>query len=233
MVGTVTNAGAIIAGGLIGVFIKKGVSESVKNTAIQGIGLAVLLVGAQMALKTNNILIVVISMVIGGIIGEILDIEHKLAGLGNWLEVRFGCDDLNLARAFVTSSLVYCVGAMAVLGAIEDGLTGNPATLYVKSLLDGVSAIFFASTMGIGVVFSAIPVFIYQGCITLLAGMFKDLLSPAVVSELTSTGGLLIIGISINILGIKDIKVGNLLPSILVAVIIAWLAQKYNFAPPL
>lgn len=232
MVGTITNAAAIIVGGLIGIFLKKGISEPVKQTAMQGIGLAVLLVGAQMAFKTNNILIVIISLVIGGVIGEMLGIERRLGRLGNWLEVRFGGGDSNLSRAFVTTSLIYCVGAMAILGSIEDGLTGNSTTLFAKSLLDGVSAIFFASTMGIGVVFSAVPVFAYQGSITLLAELVKNMLSPAVVAELTATGGLLIVGISINILGIKEIRVGNMLPSILVAILLAWLVQYYNLTLP-
>lgn len=228
MLGTITNTAAIVAGGIIGVLLKKGISEQVKVTAMQGIGLAVLLVGAQMAFQTSNILIVIISMVVGGIIGELLGIEKQLARLGNWLEVRFGGSDSNLGRAFVTSSLIYCVGAMAILGSIEDGLTGSHTTLFAKSLLDGISAVFFASTMGIGVILSAIPVFLYQGSITLLADLVKDLFSPEVVAELTATGGLLIAAIGINILGIKELKVGNMLPAVLVAAAIAWLINKYN-----
>lgn len=233
MLGTLTNVAAIIAGSVAGAILKKGISEQVKATVMQGIGLAVLLVGTQMALKTNNVLIVIISLVLGGLIGEFAGIEKQMARAGMWLEKRFGGGESNLARAFVTASLVYCVGAMAILGSIEDGLTGNPTTLYAKSLLDGISAIFFTSTMGIGVVFSAVPVLLYQGSITLLAGTLKDVFSPAVVAEIMGTGGLLIVGIAINILGIKEIKVGNLLPSIPVAILLAWALQKYSSALPL
>ncbi|GBF32501.1 membrane protein, putative [Desulfocucumis palustris] len=232
MLGTITNTAAIVAGSLIGIILKKGISEAVKTTAMQGIGLAVLLVGAQMAFKTNNILIVIISMVIGGIAGEFLAIEKQLAKMGNWLEIKFGRGESNIGRAFVTSSLIYCVGAMAILGSIEDGLTNSHTTLFAKSLLDGISAIFFASTMGIGVIFSAIPVFLYQGGITVLADLVKNLFSPEVIAELTATGGLLIAGIGINILGIKELKVGNMLPSILVAATIAWAIQRYNIVLP-
>lgn len=233
MLGTLTNVAAIIAGGVAGAILKKGISEQVKATVMQGIGLAVLLVGIQMALKTNNVLIVIISLVLGGLIGEIAGIEKQMARSGLWLEKRFGGGESNLARAFVTASLVYCVGAMAILGSIEDGLTGNPTTLYAKSLLDGISAIFFTSTMGIGVIFSALPVLLYQGSITLLAGTLKDVFSPTVVAEIMGTGGLLIVGIAINILGIKEIKVGNLLPAIPMAILLAWAVQKYSSLLPL
>lgn len=228
MLGTFTNVGAIAVGALVGVLMKKGISESIKCTVMQGLGLAILLVGAQMALQTKNILIVIISLVIGGTIGELLKIESHLARLGAWLESKVGGGGGDIARAFVTTSLIYCVGAMAILGSIEDGLTGHPRTLFAKSLLDGASAVFFASTMGIGVVFSAIPVFIYQGAITLLSSLVKGFLSSAVIAELTATGGLLIIGIALTILEIKEIKVGNLLPSILVAALLAWVVQTYH-----
>lgn len=229
MTGTLVNVVAIGFGAIIGVAFKKGISIQIKNTVMQGIGLAVLLVGIQMSLQGSQILIVIISLALGGICGELLKIESNLERLGIWLENKVGGNGGDVARAFVTASLIYCVGAMAVVGAIEDGLTGNPNTLIAKALLDGVSAIFFASTMGIGVIFSGIPVLFYQGAITLLASTLKDVLNPFVINHLTSTGGLLIIGIALNILEIKKISIGNLLPAILIIIPLAYFAQNINF----
>ncbi|MFZ5649520.1 MAG: DUF554 domain-containing protein [Bacillota bacterium] len=228
MTGTVVNAAAIVAGALLGIILRKGIPDPVKNTVMQGVGLSVLLIGAQMSLKTQNVLVVVISLVAGGIIGEVINIEKRLVALGFLLEKKMGGGEGKLARAFVTTSLIYCVGAMAILGSIEDGLTGNPSTLYAKSMLDGISAVIFSSTMGIGVIFSAVPVFLYQGSITLMADSMKSLFTDAVIRELTATGGLLIAGIGINLLEIKEIKVGNLLPSIAVVTLLSWAVQKYG-----
>lgn len=227
MTGTIVNVLAICAGALIGLLLKKGISNNVKNTVMQGIGLAVLLVGGKMALQGSHMLVVIVSLALGGVIGELLRIEHKLENLGLYIEKRIGGNGGDVARAFVISSLIYCVGAMAVVGSIEDGLTGNPGTLYAKSMLDGVSAIFFTSTMGIGVIFSSLPVLVYQGGITLLAATVKDILNPFVISQLTSAGGLLIIGVALNILEIKKISVGNLLPAILVVIPLAYYVDKY------
>ncbi|SFG90304.1 hypothetical protein SAMN05660649_03106 [Desulfotomaculum arcticum] len=229
MTGTIVNAVAIITGAVIGISLKRGISNSIKNTVMQGIGLAVLLVGAQMSLQGSHLLVIIISLALGGICGEVFKIEYRLEQLGIWLENKVGGNGGDVARAFVTTSLIYCVGAMAVVGAIEDGIQSNPDTLFAKSMLDGVSAIFFASTMGIGVLFSSVPVFIYQGTITLLASTVKTILNPYVINQLTATGGLLIIGIAFNILEIKKIKIGNLLPAILFVIPLAYFAQKYNW----
>jgi len=226
--GTLVNVAAIVGGGLLGLALKKGLSEPVKRTVMQGLGLSVILIGAQMALKTQNVLLVIISLVLGGIIGQLVDIERKLALIGNSLETRLGGGESRLSRAFVTSSLIYCVGAMAIIGPIEDGLTGNHTTLFAKSMLDGISAVIFSSTMGVGVIFSAIPVFLYQGSITLLADTIKVFFTEGVIRELTATGGVLIAGIGINLLEIKEIKVGNLLPSIVVVVLLVLLVEKYG-----
>ncbi|MDA8233600.1 MAG: DUF554 domain-containing protein [Clostridia bacterium] len=221
MLGTIVNVAAIIAGGLVGMVLKRGIPDKVKTTVMQGIGLAVVLIGLQMALQTRNPLIVISSLVIGGIIGEFIGIEDKLHKLGLWLEEKVGKDKGEVAKAFVSTSLIYCVGAMGITGAIEDGLNGNSRILFAKAMLDGFSAIIFASTMGMGVLFSSVPVFLYQGAISLLAGWAAALLSGPVTAEMTATGGLLIVGIGINILGIKEIRVGNLLPAIGVAIIFA------------
>lgn len=226
MLGTVVNFAAIVLGAAFGFLLKKGIPERVKCTVMQGIGLAVLLVGVQMALQTRQILVVILSLVLGGLTGEFLNIEGGLSRLGKWLELKVGGGNGEVGRAFVTTSLIYCVGAMAIMGSIEDGLNGNPQILFAKSALDGISAVVFTSTMGIGVAFSSIPVLIYQGAITLLASLLKDILSPAAVAEMSATGGLLIVGIGLNVLNIKEIKVGNLLPAIFYAVPIAILLPK-------
>jgi len=217
--GTTVNLLAIALGGLAGVFFGKAFPEKLKVTVIQGIGLTVMVIGLQMAMKTSNVLIVIASLVIGGIIGEWIDIEARLNHLGQRLERKLSKKgEGQFTKAFVTTSLIYCVGAMAIVGALEDGLNGNHSILFAKSALDGITAIIFASSMGIGVIFSAVPVFIYQGSIALFAGLLQGILSESVVVEMSAVGGLLIFGIGINLLDIKEIKVGNLLPGIFLAV---------------
>lgn len=228
MVGTIVNVLAICAGAIIGVTLKKGIKPAVKKTVMQAIGLSVLLVGLQMSLQSNQIILVVVSLALGGICGELLKIEDNLHRLGLWLQNLVGKKSGDIASAFITTSLIYCVGAMAIVGAIEDGLTGNPNTLFTKAILDGVSAIFFASTMGIGVIFSCIPVLIYQGIITLTASFLKDILNPFVINQLTATGGLLIVGIAINILELKKINIGNLLPAIIIIVPLSYIVKNLN-----
>lgn len=230
MLGTVVNALAILLGGIVGLLFGQALPDKIKRTVIQGIGLSVLLIGGSMALQTNNPLVIIASLVLGGIIGEWIDIEKRLQHLGHWLERKFSKNSHGgrFTKAFVTTSLIYCVGAMAIMGPLESGLTGNHNILYAKSMLDGVSAIVFASSMGIGVLVSAVPVFIYQGAITLAAGFLQEILSPQVITEMGATGGLLIVGIGINVLEIKDIKVGNLLPGIFMAVPITLLFTILN-----
>lgn len=219
MLGTMVNVIAIIVGALFGIIIKKGIKDDYKNTIMDGIGLAVIIIGIMGGIKSDNIILVIGSIVVGSILGEIVDIENKLDNLGNSLQKRFGGKDSNFSKGFVTASLVYCVGAMAIVGSLESGIQGNHQTLFAKSILDGISAIIFASTLGIGVAFSSIPVFIYQGSITLLANSAKSLLTPEVINEMSAVGGILIMAIGINILGIKKIKVGNMLPAVFIPII--------------
>lgn len=220
MKGTLVNAAAILSGSVVGLLLKRGMPERYQHTIMQGLALAVGVIGLQMAFKTQNMLIVILSIVIGAIIGEALNIDDLLTKLGNWLTAKLGSQYGNVGEGFVTASLVYCVGAMAVVGSIQDGLTGDASTLYAKSMLDGVSAVVFASTLGIGVALSSVSVIAYQGTITLLAGAFSTLLTEQIITELTAVGGVLIIGISILMLDVKKIKVANLLPAIPAAVVI-------------
>ncbi|MGB9791991.1 MAG: DUF554 domain-containing protein [Thermacetogeniaceae bacterium] len=230
MLGTVVNAVAVILGALFGNFLKGGFPEKFRVTVMQGVSLAVILIGLSMAIKTQSALVVVLSLVVGGVIGEALRIEDRLTGFGRKLEKRFGSSDDSFTKGFVTSSLVFCVGAMAIMGSIESGLTGKHTTLFVKSILDGVTSVVFASSMGIGVAFSAIPIFLYQGSITLAAAYVKSYLTAAVIREMTATGGLLILAIGLNMLTDRvRIKVGNLLPAIFVAILFAALFARFPF----
>jgi uncharacterized protein len=181
-----------------------------------GLGLAVLLIGVQLAIKSNQMMIVIGSLIGGGIIGELLGIETRLEQLGSFLGSRFKGSG-RVAEGFVTASLLYCVGAMAIMGALQDGLGGRPDILYAKAALDGIASVALASTLGIGVLFSALPLFLYQGVITLGATLAQQVLTPPVVQEMNAVGGLLIVAIGLDLLGMKRLPVGNLLPAVFLA----------------
>lgn len=220
MIGTIVNSLAIIIGGTLGSLLKVGIPEKLKTTIMQGIALCVLIIGLNSALKSKNLLLIIISIVVGGIIGEAFDIEKRLNNFGHMLQKKFSKgNDSTLSEGFVTSSLIFCVGAMAIIGALKDGLQNDHSILFAKSVLDGISSIVFASTFGIGVILSSLTVFIYQGIITIGASMLQNILTTTVVTDMSSIGGILIVGISINMLDIKRIKVGNLLPAIFLPLI--------------
>ena len=219
MMGTIVNSLTIVVGSMLGVFLKKGIKEQYTSTIMDGMALVVIIIGITGAVEMNNLIVVLASVVLGSIIGERLDLDKRLENFGYYMEKRFGKGDSNFSKGFITASLIYCIGAMAIIGALESGLTGNHETLYAKSILDGVSSLIFASTMGIGVAFSAVSVFVYQGTITLLASSVRDLLTPVVVTEMSAIGGILIMAIGINMLGIKKIKIANMLPAILIPII--------------
>lgn len=217
MLGTIVNVIAIICGSLLGLLFRKGIPDNYKEIIMSGIGLSVILIGVKSALSSDQLLIVIFSVIIGAGIGEFLKIEAKLESLGSYFERRLASkssDTGSFARGFVTASLVFCVGSMAIVGALESGLTGNHQTLFAKSILDGVTSLIFASSLGLGVLFSGVAVFLYQGAITLTAVFMKNLLVAETISQMTSVGGLLILAIGLNLLGITKIRVGNLLPGI-------------------
>lgn len=214
MLGTIVNTLSIIAGSLIGLLFKGSIPEKYSQTVQHAIGLAVILIGIKSALKTDAILMVIISLALGSLLGELLRIEERLDQLGNWIGRRVSKESDGIAKGFVSTSLLYCVGAMAIIGSMESGLTGNHQTLFAKSILDGIGSVLFASTLGVGVLFSSISVFLYQGFLTLTASSMKPLLLPGVVSQMSAVGGLLIVAIGIGLLEIKKIKIGNMLPAI-------------------
>lgn len=219
MLGTIVNSVAIIVGSLFGVVLNKGIKDSYKDTIMNGVGLAVIVIGITSGIKSENIILVIGSIVLGGILGEAIGIENKLNNLGNNLQKRVGGENSNFSKGFVTASLVFCVGAMAIVGSLESGIQGEHSTLFAKSILDGITSAIFASTLGIGVAFSALAVFIYQGSITILSSFIKDLFVPELINEMSAVGGILIMAIGINIMDIKKIKVGNMLPAIFIPII--------------
>lgn len=230
MIGTLINCIAIIAGAAVGLLLRRGMNESISKTVMQGVGLSVILIGVTGAIKTTNTLLVILSMVIGGVLGAWINIDDKMNQLGAWAQKKLtrGDDENNtFAKGFVTASLVYCVGAMAVVGALDSGIRGDHSTLIAKAALDGITAIVFSSSLGIGVMLSAVPVLIYQGAIALLGTAVAPLLSDAVITEMSAVGGLLIMAIGINMLLEKDIKVANLLPAILIPFIYYPIAQLF------
>ncbi len=221
MTGTLVNTAAVVAGSLAGAVIGKRLPDRVKSIVMQALGLSVVLIGLQMALSGTRPLLVIGSLLAGAVTGELMNIEGAVEALGNWLKRRFRSDSSTFVQGFVTASILYCTGAMVIVGSIRDGTVGDPSILYVKSLLDGVASVAFASSLGLGVAFSALSVLVVQGSITLLASQLTFLQEPAVIEAVTATGGLLILGIGLNILEIAKIRVGNLVPALVYAIVAA------------
>ncbi|SEO04777.1 DUF554 domain-containing protein [Paenibacillus sp. OV219] len=224
LTGAVINAAAIIGGGALGIVLPR-VKEEMKKTVMAGLGMLVFVLGIGMALKSDNFVLVAFSLAIGGIVGEWLAIEHRLQQLGDRLQQLVSKDKhSNIAEGFVTTTLVFCIGAMAVLGSIESGLHNNHNILFTKSILDGFLALLFASTLGVGVLFSSVPILLYEGFLSLLASVITTWVGQsildAMIVEVTSIGGILIMGIGINILNVMRIKVANLLPAIVIGALL-------------
>jgi uncharacterized membrane protein YqgA involved in biofilm formation len=233
MIGTLINVVAVVIGSLLGIFFGARLSDHLKTTIVSGMGLFTTAIGIQMFLKTNNVLVVLGALLAGALLGEWLRIEDRIESLGVWLEKRFSGNSeggsSRFVRGFLSASLLYCTGPMAVLGSISDGLRGDYLTLSIKSVLDGFISIAFASTLGIGVMFSALPVFIYQGGISLLAAQLNAVLSDAMMNEMTATGGVLLMGIGFSsLLEIKKIRVGNFLPALVIAPLIVYILALFG-----
>jgi len=219
MLGVIVNTLSILAGATIGLVFKKGIPERFSNTIIHGVALAIILIGLLGALEATNILLVIFSLVIGGIIGESIRIEKRLEGFGDLLQKKFSKNNSDIASGFVATTLIYCIGPLAIIGALNSGLLGDHSILFSKSLIDGVTAVVFAATLGIGVLFSGVSVFIYEGSIALLSFTLKDLLVGEVLTNMSAIGGLLIIALGIKMISNIKIKVGNLLPAIFIPII--------------
>lgn len=223
MLGTIVNTVAVIIGSAIGLLLKKGLPEKMADTLMKGLGLCTLFLGFSGSLKGENSMILILSMVIGVLIGEGIDLEEKINRLGKWIEVSFkGKDkqDVSIAEGFVTASLLFCVGAMAIVGSLQSGLQGNHSMLYNKSILDFVAAIIFASSLGAGVIFSGVFVLVYQGSITLFAQWLAPLLSDTVINEMTCVGSVIIIGLALNMLGVTKLRIMNYVPAIFIPIVL-------------
>lgn len=230
MTGTFINVAAILIGSGIGMLCGPRLPDRLKSTMLSIMGIFTAAVGMQMFLKTENMLIVLAALVLGTILGEWLKIEDWLQNVGVWIEKRIPGSSEGASgrfvRGFLAASVLYCTGPMAVLGAISDGLSGDYLTLSIKSVLDGFLSIAFSSALGIGVAFSALPVFTYQGTISLLAARLNAIVTPAMMNEMTATGGILLIGIGVSsMLELKKIRVGNVLPALAIAPVIVYLLR--------
>ena len=219
MTGTFVNTGAILVGSLVGLVAGRHLSERIKTTVMQGLGLSVILIGLQMALSGKEPLLAVGCLLMGALTGELLRIEQGVEWIGEWLRTRTGSSSSTFVQGFVSASVLYLTGAMMIVGAILDGTVGDTRTLYIKSLLDCVASVALASTLGPGVAFSSLSVLLVQGGVTLLAVRLHFLREPAVLAAVTATGGLIILGIGINLMNMARIRIGNFLPALLYAIV--------------
>lgn len=229
MLGTIVNTFAVVGGGLLGLLFKKGMPERIRTIYFQAVGLFTLAIGISMVWNMEHILIIVTSMVVGGMLGEWWNIEKATMRLSEWTKRKLHIGSERFSEGLTTSFLLFCIGAMTIVGAIEEGTTGTSDLLLTKSVMDGFSSILLSSAFGVGVVFSAVPLFLFQGGITLMAKVAGEFLSPEMINALTAVGGILLIGLGINVLEIKKLRIMNMLPALLVVVILFWVATKFNF----
>jgi uncharacterized membrane protein YqgA involved in biofilm formation len=224
--GTIINVIAILIGGALGLLFRKGFPERIAQTALQVMGLFSLVIGVSMALQGQELIMVLVSLAFGAMLGEWMNIEGHLDRLGVWLEKRFNLTQESPAKGFIYTSLLFCVGSMAIVGSITDGLKGDYSILVTKAMMDGIISIPFAANMGIGVLGSAVPVLLYQGGLTLLASKLQSLFTPVMIRELTSVGGVIVMGIGVNILGLQKIRVGNLIPALPLIILVLYLKLR-------
>lgn len=226
LLGTIANAAAIVAGGLIGLLFKGRISDRYTELIFDGLSLCIILIGLVNAFKINNVLLIIFSIVIGSILGQWWRIEERLENFSHMMEQRFSPknstvdeDAPSFSKGFVTTTLIYCIGSMAIVGAFESGLANSHQTLYAKAVIDGTATVLFASSLGIGTLFSAIPVFIYQGSLALSSTLLKPFLTEMAIADMSSVGGLLILAIGLNMLKLKKIPVGNMIPAIFIPLV--------------
>ena len=238
MLGTFINVGAILLGGLVGLVAGNKIPVKFRQTMVSGLGLFTLAYGIYIFTETNNMLIPLGALILGTMVGEWLKLEERLESLGSFLQAKFNraeeahsIEAQRFISGFVTSSLLFCIGPMAILGSIQDGLSGNFQMLAIKSLLDGLASVAFASSLGVGVLFSALPVLVYQGAISLSARALGQGFDASVVAEMTAIGGVILAGIAIsNLLEIKKIRIGSFLPALLIVVLVVLLLNRFGIA---
>ena len=222
-VGSIVNATTVIVGSIIGMLIRKNMPERIKGIIFQAVGLATLVLALQMSLQEGgDFLILIFSLILGGILGEVLKLDVRLDTFGDALKSRIRIKNERFTEGLVTAFLIFCVGSMTFVGALNEGLSGDRTLIFSKAILDGFTSIVLASVYGIGVLFSALPLFIIQAGLTLLASQFQMLFPEALIVQLTAVGGVLILGIGLGLLEIKQIKTVNLLPSLLVVTLLTF-----------
>lgn len=226
MLGTLVNTVAVIVGGTIGLVLKKNMPERVTSIYFQAVGLFTLAIGISMVVKMDHILIVVGSLAIGSLLGEWINIEAGAERMSDYLKKRFHIVNDQFSEGLITAFLLFCIGSMTILGTIQEGTGGSSDLLFTKSLMDFFSALLLASAFGFGVVVSAVPLLIFQGILTLLAMVASSFFTPQIILGLTSVGGILLIGLGVNILEIKKLRIMNMLPSLLVVVLLLWIFAK-------
>lgn len=220
LLGAAANAAAVFVGGIIGIFMKKGLPKRYGDSIMYALSLFTFGLGVVFFMESQELMVLIPSLVLGTLIGEFFDIEKRLEGLGNSLQSKFKGAGGRFSEGFVAASLLFCVGSMSIMGSLQSGLAGNHEVLYAKAAIDIAASLIFASAMGFGVAMSAIPVFIYEGGLSLAASAVAPYLSDAVVAEMTAVGGVLLMGLALSILEIKKIRVGNMLPGIFLPIII-------------
>jgi len=223
MIGTLVNAGAVIAGGIIGMLLNKSLHDRYKTIYFQAVGLFTMAIGISMVYNMQHILIVVGSLAVGSLLGEWMNLEKGAERVSRYLKTKFRIGNDRFSEGLITAFLLYCIGSMTILGAIQEGTGGSSDLLLTKSLMDGFSSILLASAFGVGVIASAVPLLIFQGGLTLLAMYASSFFSPQIIQGLTSVGGILLIGLGINILEIKKLRIMNMLPALLVVVLLLYL----------
>ena len=219
MLGPVVNAAAVVVCSLIGTFLIKGIPERIEEIIKKAIGLSVIFIGIKGAFDNGKILLLIMSMVFGAIIGELIDIDKWMNKLGRWAESKLirqpsDVSKHSFSKGFVSASILFCTGSMSIVGSLQSGLQGNHQTLFAKSVMDGSMSVVFGASLGIGTAFSAIPVLLYQGGIALASSFISDYLSPEIIREMSAVGSLVVAAIGFNFLGVKEIKVANLIPAI-------------------
>jgi len=229
MIGTLVNVAAILVGGSVGLIFRSKIPERLFTIVFQAIGIFTLYLGISMALKASELLIMIFSLVVGALIGEFLQLEERVENLSEKLKKRVGNKDANFSTGLLTAFMLFCMGAMTILGSFEEGMGKEPSLLFTKSLMDGISSVALAAVLGIGVLFSVVPLLIYQGGLTLLAALFGEIIPEFIINEITGIGGVLIIGLGLSILEIKKIKVLNMLPALLVEIFLCYVLLQLGY----
>jgi uncharacterized membrane protein YqgA involved in biofilm formation len=229
MTGTIVNIITILIGGSIGLWLNKSLPERYIKIFFQVMGIFTLFLGITMALKSTRVLHMVMALITGSLLGEYLNLQALMERFGDFVKDKIKLGNDKFTDGLLTAFLLYCVGSMTIIGALEEGMGGSPRLLLIKSLMDGVSSIALASGLGAGVLFSVIPLFIFQGGLTLFAHFFGDFFPQLMITELTAVGGILLMGLGIDILEIKKIKVMNMLPSLIMIIILIWLVPEIKF----